>query len=160
MTLFDNHNHSQFSFDGKRTSVEASAMAAARHGLGGLAFTDHCDFFIPPAKKVSGEIVPEWFDVIHQQAEIERVQADVPVKILKGIEIGMHEDCREEIRKVLADNRFDQVIASVHYLDDVDPYHGEYYNGKDWKEAYGRYLETIFREIICVFSLSSQSKLF
>ena len=148
MTLFDNHNHSQFSFDGKRTSVEASAMAAARHGLGGLAFTDHCDFFIPPAKKVSGEIVPEWFDVIHQQAEIERVQANVPVKILKGIEIGMHEECREEIRKVLADNRFDQVIASVHYLDDVDPYHGEYYDGKNWKEAYGRYLETIFREMI------------
>ena len=114
MTLFDNHNHSQFSFDGKRTSVEASAKSAAAQGLGGLAVTDHCDFFIPPVKKMQGNVVQEWFDVAKQQEEITRVQAIVPVKILKGIEIGMHEDCREEIRKVLADNRFDQVIASVH----------------------------------------------
>ena len=147
MILFDNHNHSQFSFDGKRTSLEASAKSAAAQGLGGLAFTDHCDFFIPPVKKASGEIVPEWFDVSAQQEEIERVQKDSAVRILKGIEIGLHEQCREQIRKVLTENRFDQIIASVHYLDDVDPYLGEYYDGKDWREAYGKYLETIWREM-------------
>ena len=27
--LFDNHNHCEFSFDGKRTTVEASARAAS-----------------------------------------------------------------------------------------------------------------------------------
>ena len=32
--LFDNHNHSQFSFDGKKTSVEASALSARSKGLG------------------------------------------------------------------------------------------------------------------------------
>ena len=41
MVLFDTHNHSQFSFDGKRTSVEASARAAAEAGLGGICFTDN-----------------------------------------------------------------------------------------------------------------------
>ena len=39
--LFDTHNHSQFSFDGKRTSAELSARSALDKGLGGIVFTDH-----------------------------------------------------------------------------------------------------------------------
>ena len=54
----------------------------------------------------------------------------------------------EEIRKVLSDNSFDQIIASVHYIEKTDPYYGGYYEGKDWKEAYGKYLETIYREMV------------
>ena len=147
MHLFDNHNHSQFSFDGWRSSVEGCARAAHAKGLSGLAFTDHCDFFIPEAKIRSGKVVSETFDVAEQQAEIDRVQGLVDLKILKGIEVGMHENHHEDIRRVLAENTFDQVIASVHYLDGVDPYYGEYYQDKDWNRAYGMYLETILTEM-------------
>ena len=148
MVLFDNHNHSEFSFDGKRTSVEKSVLEAAAKGLGGIAFTDHCDYFVPEMKAAYENLVPETFDIAGQQAEIDRVQDMVSsVKILKGIEIGMHEDCHEQIRKTLTDNSFDQVIASVHYLDGIDPVYGGYYEDKDWKEAYGHYLETIFKEM-------------
>ena len=73
--MFDNHNHSQFSFDGKRTSVEDSARAALSRGLSGIAFTDHCDFFIPEAKIKAGNLVSETFDIEAQQTEIDRVQA-------------------------------------------------------------------------------------
>lgn len=153
MVLFDNHNHSQFSFDGKRTSVEKSARQAIASGLGGLAFTDHCDFFVPEMKAAQENLVSEVFDVAPQQAEIDRVQAVLAgegraLKILKGIEVGMHEDCHEQIRKILKDNMFDQIIASVHYLDGIDPFYGGYYEGKTWKEAYGHYLETIWKEMI------------
>lgn len=155
MVLFDNHNHSEFSFDGKRTSVEKSTLAAADAGLGGVAFTDHCDFFVPAMKAEYEQLVPETFDVNAQQAEIDRVQAMIDgriggerkFRILKGIEIGMHEDCHGEIRRTLGENSFDQVIASVHYLDGIDPFYGGYYEGKDWKEAYGHYLETIWKEM-------------
>lgn len=155
MVLFDNHNHSEFSFDGKRTSVVKSTLAAADAGLGGVAFTDHCDFFVPAMKAEYEQLVPETFDVNAQQAEIDRVQALIDgriggerkFRILKGIEIGMHEDCHGEIRRTLGENSFDQVIASVHYLDGIDPFYGGYYEGKDWKEAYGHYLETIWKEM-------------
>lgn len=155
MVLFDNHNHSEFSFDGKRTSVEKSTLAAADAGLGGVAFTDHCDFFVPAMKAEYEQLVPETFDINAQQAEIDRVQALIDgriggerkFRILKGIEIGMHEDCHGEIRRTLGENSFDQVIASVHYLDGIDPFYGGYYEGKDWKEAYGHYLETIWKEM-------------
>ena len=149
MVLFDNHNHSQFSFDGKRSSVESAARAAASQGLGGIAFTDHCDFFVPEMKSMFEEPKQEDFNIPQQQEEISRVQGILGdgIKILKGIEVGMYEDCHEEIRKVLSDNSFDQVLASVHYIEKTDPYYGGYYDGKEWKQAYGNYLETIYREM-------------
>ena len=150
MLLFDNHNHSQFSFDGKRSSIEGCAHEAISKGLSGIAFTDHCDFFVPAMKAQYENLVPEVFDVAPQQAEIDRVQGLVGegrLKILKGIEVGMHEDHHEDIRAMLSDNSFDQVIASVHYLDGIDPFYGGYYEDKDWKTAYGHYLETIYKEM-------------
>ena len=148
--LFDNHNHSEFSFDGKRASVERSAISAKNKGLGGICFSDHCDFYVPPMKASFEDLVPEYFNVTEQQAEIDRVQelCGNDFKILKGIEIGMYEECHEQIRTTLKDNDFDQIIASVHYIDQTDPYYGGFYDEKDWKQAYGRYLETIYREMI------------
>ena len=147
--LFDNHNHSEFSFDGKKTSVESSAMSAKDKGLGGICFSDHCDFYVPPMKASFEDLVPEYFNVTEQQAEIDRVQelCGNDFKILKGIEIGMYEECHEQIRTTLNDNDFDQIVASVHYIDQTDPYYGGFYDGKDWRQAYGRYLETIYREM-------------
>ena len=149
MELFDNHNHSQFSFDGVRTSIEASARAAVSAGLKGICFSDHCDHYVPPMKADFEDLKPEYFDVDEQQAEITRVQGLLgdSIKILKGIEIGMYEDCHDEIRNVLRNNPFDQVLASVHYIEQTDPYYGGYYDDKDWKQAYGKYLETIYREM-------------
>ena len=149
MVLFDNHSHSQFSFDGKRTSVEESARAAMSAGLGGICFSDHCDHYVPPMKASFEDMKPEYFDISEQQAEIGRVQDMLGegVKILRGIEIGMYEECHEQIRNVLDSNSFDQVLASVHYIEKTDPYYGGYYEGKDWKQAYGGYLETIYKEM-------------
>lgn len=148
MVLFDNHNHSQFSFDGQRTSIEASARSAASLQLGGICFTDHYDIILPSIKLTHGVSVPETFDIEAQQAEIDRVRSMFPeIKILKGIEIGMHADCHGGIRAVLNGHAFDQIVASVHYLEDSDPYYGGYFDDKDWKQAYGEYLETIFREM-------------
>ena len=149
MKLYDNHNHSQFSFDGKLASVETSARAAMAAGLAGICFTDHCDFFVPEMKAAYEHLIPEQFDITAQQAEIDRVQAILPgIRILKGIEIGMEAGCHDKILRLLSENSFDTVIASVHYLDDTDPFWGGYYKGKDWKTAYGHYLETIYNEMI------------
>lgn len=148
--IFDTHNHSQFSFDGKRTTVGQSASSAKGKGLAGICFTDHCDFFVPPMKAAYEHLVPETFDVKAQQEEIRRTGDKIGnqgFRILKGVEIGLQKKCRDSIRDFLSGNSFDQVIASVHYLDDTDPFYGGYYEGKDWKTAYGHYLETIYEEM-------------
>ena len=87
--------------------------------------------------------VKEEFDVASQQAEIDAVSSRLEgIRIFKGIEIGLYHSCRERIRQHLSAWKFDQVIASVHYIDDTDPFYGGYYRDKDWKQAYGHYLET------------------
>ena len=162
--LFDNHNHSQFSFDVERTSVEATARAAAAGGLAGICFTDHCDFCVPEEKSENEHFIPEVFDVNARDAEIDRVNAmisrgeipcrdtdfrqRIPFRVFKGIEIGVQESARDRIAERLSDFSFDEVIASLHYLDNSDPYGGRYYVGKDCRTAYGHYLETLYRELV------------
>lgn len=156
--FFDTHNHSQFSFDGEATTVEKSAAAAISSGLGGICFTDHCDPYVPSMKAAYEPIRSEVFDIEAQQAEIDRVQELIAAgdygrqaarkfRVFKGIEVGLEEKGREQYRQILDAHSFDQVIASVHYIDDTDPYYGPYYSDKTWKEAYGHYLETILTEI-------------
>ena len=149
---FDNHNHCQFSFDGGQTSVIQSSRKACEQGLGGICFTDHCDFHVPMMKEKYEPRVSEVFDVEAQQKEVDEVAAILKeegytTKILKGVEMGVYKDSREEISAFLEKYSFDEVIASVHYLDDTDPYYGEYYIGRTFKEAYGEYLETLFEEM-------------
>lgn len=146
--LFDNHNHCEFSFDGKRTTVEASARAAAGKGLGGICFSDHNDIYVPEGTLAISPRSADLLDVAAQQAEIDRVQGLFPgLRILKGIEIGMHPKCREQARECLASENFDQVIASIHYIGETDPFFGGYFADKNWKEAYGGYLETLYNEM-------------
>lgn len=148
--LFDNHSHSQFSFDGGKTTVMASAVSAREKGLSGICFTDHCDFYVPPMKAAFEHLVPETFDVKAQQDEIDRVNRETGSKgfrVFKGVEIGLQKNSREKISEFLSENSFDGIIASVHYLDETDPFFGGYYQGKDWKTAYGHYLETLYEEM-------------
>jgi histidinol-phosphatase (PHP family) len=147
-SLFDNHNHCEFSFDGKRTTVEASSRVAFEKGLGGLCFADHCDMYVPEQTLVFAPKSCELVDIQAQQIEIERVQKLFPqIKILKGIEIGMHHKCREEVKRMMTENSFDQVIGSIHYIDNTDPFYGSFFEGRTWKEAYGYYLETLYNEM-------------
>lgn len=162
--LYDNHNHSQFSFDGKRTSVERTARAAAAKGLAGLCFTDHCDLYVPAQNKhftgtgaqpqpTASDDEHQHFDIEGQQREIDRVcgvlmEEGEKLQIFKGIEVGVYKDSRDMIAETLRSHSFDQIIASVHYIDGTDPFWGGYYVGKSWKEAYERYLEVLLEEMI------------
>lgn len=148
--LYDNHNHSQFSFDGGRTSVGKTVNSAIGKGLTGVCFTDHCDFFVPPMKAQHEEYVPEVFDVEARNAEIDKVNAKCPqdFHVFKGIEIGVQKSERDKIAAHLEKYSFDEIIASVHYLDDTDPFWGGYYEGKTWRYAYGHYLETLYDEMV------------
>lgn len=149
--LFDNHNHSEFSFDGKRTSIEASTRAAYEKGLGGLCFSDHYDIYVPEETLKISPHSCELADIPAQRAEIDRVQMLFPdTEILKGIEIGMHPKCRTQIKELLENYSFDQVIASVHYIGETDPFYGGFFKDKTWQEAYRTYLESIYNEMILI----------
>lgn len=124
--------------------------SAIGKGLAGVCFTDHCDFFVPPMKARYEEYVSEVFDVEARNAEIDKVNAICPrdFHVFKGIEIGVQKSERDKIAAHLEKYSFDEIIASVHYLDDTDPFWGGYYEGKTWRYAYGHYLETLYDEMV------------
>lgn len=128
-----------------------AVKTAYERGLSGLCLTDHLDFD-PPAG-----VADFTFDVPSQQAAIDEDAEFLGLngsggkygdfQLLKGVEIGLQDKSMPTIRKVLADNRFDCVIASLHLIDGHDPYFGDYYRPYDWRYAYGHYLEEFDRLI-------------
>ncbi len=142
MIFYDNHIHSQFSPD-SRMKLEDAAEKASEMGLAGISVTDHLDLDAPRA---SDEFL---FDIGRQQSAIEAVAARYhDLKIFKGIEVGLQPGSIEKTREFLSDYKFDTIIASIHFIDGQDPYYGDYYMGKDYREAYGRALETIYQTAV------------
>ncbi|MCL2727252.1 MAG: histidinol-phosphatase HisJ family protein [Bacteroidales bacterium] len=136
MIFTDTHTHSTFSRDSQVT-VEQSAQAAIAAGLAGLSFTDHLDIGVPEGS------VGDFFEIPDQQAAIQTciAQYGAQINLYSGIEVGMQTHCMDDIKKSIAAHRFDIVIGSVHWVNRMDPYCGEYYVGKSLGEAYREYLE-------------------
>ena len=138
LKLFDTHTHSEFSPDGRMTMEEAVESAMIK-GLGGISFTDHFDVEAP------GDNSHFSFDPLEQQDKIDKLKSREGFFIGKGIELGLQPSAIESARKAVSLFKFDLVIASVHFVDGIDPYHDKYYDLRNEKVAYGRYLETIYQ---------------
>lgn len=142
MSFFvDTHTHSQFSPDSK-TKVSELLLQARQTGAGGVCITDHLDLDAPRNPGLFE------FSIDAQQKEIkERTREIFPkggCKVLRGIEIGLTPENLEHSGKYIAGHTFDQIIASIHFVDGEDPYYGNYYEGKDFRQAYGRVLQLVF----------------
>lgn len=139
MKLYDNHTHTRFSPDGKMNMDEA-VDRAVELGLGGICFSDHYDIDIPGGSDAFS------FDIRKHQEEIDMLNCRYGsgIKILKGIELGLQKESLSKTRSLADGYEFDSVIASIHFLEGLDPYYGEYYLGKDRKHAYMNYYETMY----------------
>ncbi len=131
--MFDYHMHTRVSFDGHDTGLEM-ARAAKANGLKEICFTDHLDY--DPLGKM-GVLA---FDTDAYNAEYDSLE--VPgLKIRRGMEFGMTRDNVEQFRKDLKRRHFDFVLGSIHFVDDLDVYFEEFWDGKTIFEAERRYLE-------------------
>ena len=131
--MFDYHMHTRVSFDAHETG-EAMAKAALAAGLKEICFTDHLDY--DPLGKM-GVLA---FDQAAYNAEYDNLE--VPgLKIRRGMEFGMTADNVAQFKQDLQRRPFDFVLGSIHFVDDVDVYFPEYWEGKTIFQAERRYLE-------------------
>ena len=131
--MYDFHMHSRVSFDGHDTGA-ALAQAALAAGLKEICFTDHLDY--DPLDKM-GKLD---FDTEEYNAEYDNLE--VPGLIIRrGMEFGMTADNRAQFRQDLQRRKFDFVLGSVHFVDDLDVYYEDYWAGKSIFQAERRYLE-------------------
>ena len=120
--MFDFHMHSHVSFDGRDTGINM-AKAAMKTGLKEICFTDHMDYDpLNPANILH-------FALADYNKEYDELE--IPGLIIRrGFEFGMLPDNREQFQKDIALWTWDFVIGSVHFVDNLDVYFSEYWEGK------------------------------
>ncbi|MBQ7496519.1 MAG: histidinol-phosphatase HisJ family protein [Selenomonas sp.] len=128
--MFDSHTHTEFSADSEMLASEA-LEAAERLGLG-LVFTEHLDLEAAP---IEFTFDPEayWKKYLPLRGENLRL----------GIEVGMKAGTLEGSREFVARVPFDQVIGSIHFLDDLDIYYPDFFEDKEKEEAYRKYFRAM-----------------
>jgi histidinol-phosphatase (PHP family) len=137
--MFDNHTHTTFSIDSILDAHRACEVAIER-GLKGIAFTDHLDFDYPGQ---DDSVIIDFNKYLEYMEEIKQKYQSNNFKVIKGIEVGIQPHVIDRTLEVVNNNEFDFVIASVHIIDNKDPYRKGYYDNLPKHKAYSRYLEEI-----------------
>lgn len=132
--MFDYHMHTVVSFDGRDRGYQM-ARAAKKAGLKEICFTDHLDY--DPLGKM-GVLA---FDTAAYNAEYNNLELP-GLKIRRGMEFGMTARNRAQFKEDLKRRHFDFVLGSIHFVDDLDVYYPEFWEGKTLFDAERRYLET------------------
>lgn len=137
-TLVDMHTHTDNSFDGNHSPVYM-CDAACNKGLRAIAFTDHCE--VDSFYKDDGER-----NVRQAFFEIAKARSAFIGKllVLNGIELGQPAYDIETAERIIAANKFDVVIGSVHNLRNrQDFYFIEDFSKIDIKSTMKEYFDEI-----------------
>jgi len=137
--MFDFHMHSRVSFDGHDTG-EALARTALERGLKEICFTDHLDY------DPLGQMGKLDFDTEAYNAEYDNLE--IPgLCIRRGAEFGMDIHNVQQFKEDLKRRHFDFVLGSIHFVDDLDVYYPQYWDGKTVFQAERRYLEATLESV-------------
>ena len=137
--MFDFHLHSKVSYDGY-SDAAAMVAAAAERGLKAICFTDHLDY------DPLGRDPNLAFDTKDYAAAYDGLYHP-EVKIFRGMEFGMLPDNTELFQKDLQRRNFDFVIGSAHFIEGLDIYYQEFWEGKT---TYQAFLSTLDTTLACV----------
>lgn len=131
--MFDFHIHSKVSFDGHNSGLQL-AQAALDAGLKEICFTDHMDY-IRNARSQPMIFTPEEYSREYDGLELPGLL------IRRGVEYGLYDNNQAQLKLDLARREYDFVLGSVHFVDDLDVYFAQYWEGKTVQEAERRFLE-------------------
>lgn len=143
MKIADYHLHSQFSKDGMQT-IDDACNKAIQLGISELCFTDHLEF-----AENYGVDYPEYRRSI-ETAQM-KFQKELSLKV--GLEIGFDKRAQQQINTYLEDKDFDFLIGSLHRVDELDLFNGEFFRGKRVQDAIKEYFQAL-QERISLFDFS------
>ena len=139
MIKADFHMHTSFSSDSE-TMPEKMVEEAIRMGLKTICFTDHQDFDFPGEETLFLFDTATYFRKMKKLREMYRDKIDIRI----GVEIGLQPHLGNAYKEYVSSYPFDFVIGSVHVVNQMDPYYGEFFEDKTDAEAYRQaFLETL-----------------
>ena len=131
--MFDYHMHSSVSFDGL-SDARDMAQAAQERGLKEICFTDHIDYELNAKEQIMV------FDFDTYSAAYDGL--DLPgLKIRRGVEYGLKPYRQPQMKADLARRRFDFVIGSIHFVDEMDVYLAPFWENRTKEAAYLQFME-------------------
>lgn len=134
--IFDSHIHTKFSTDSSMNLKEAVSIAN-KHSIG-LVITDHMDINYP--EHMGFRFNPEEFF-----KEYESMRND---KLLLGIELGLSIDFVPQSKTLVDSYPFDQVIGSIHTIDNEDICFLPYYDNNPYNKVLEKYFTNMKKCII------------
>lgn len=132
--IFDSHSHTEFSSDSEMKAVEA-IETAKKLGIG-MVFTEHYDYDYIDCLNGNKDMDFR-FNAKDYWAKYESMRGE---HLNLGVEIGLTEGSIAPNKEFIAQVPFDEVIGSVHFMENYDLYGPEYYDGKSKEEAFSKYL--------------------
>lgn len=131
--FYDYHMHSSFSTDGKST-MEEMIKKSIELGLNEICFTDHVDYDV---------YADDSFSIVYEDyfKSLETLQNKYKdkISIKKGIEFGVQTQLMDTYRKEANQYPLDFIICSIHAIDTMDLYLGNYFKDKTQHEVYENY---------------------
>lgn len=151
MKIADYHLHSQFSKDGMQT-IEDACNKAIQLGLSEICFTDHLEF----AQNY-------WVDYGEYRRSIDaaRTKFAKQLSIKMGLEVGFDKNAKNQIEEYFKGKDFDFLIGSMHRIDNLDLFNGDFFKGKRIQDAIREYFQALYDQIsIFDFSVLGHITLF
>ncbi len=140
--LCDLHIHTDISSDCP-TPINAQVDRAVALGMSEICITDHHDY------DTDGPACEFMLDPDGYLSVIDKARKEYAGKIVvnRGIELGLQNHVGDELENIAKKYPFDFIIGSCHFVDGMDPYYPEYFEGKTEKEAYEHYFDVTLQRV-------------
>lgn len=140
--LPDFHLHTEFSGD-SQTPVRDQIERCLSLGMTEMCVTDHHDY----AAGSDGDLF--LLDIDRYLPALRQFQEEYAgrIRVGIGIELGLQCSIRDYLNRLVAGLDVDYLIGSCHYIDGLDPYYPEYFQGKTEREAYERYFAVTLKRV-------------
>lgn len=140
--MIDQHTHTIYSPDASaEATLENYLQVCHQKKLTSVTFTDHLDYDCPTP------IFHQIPDFLSFRRALLKAQEKTDTLLQMGVEIGFQPEVLKSMQKTVKDHPFDTVILSVHYVDRLDPYHGDFFENRTLTASYLRYFEEILTAI-------------
>lgn len=140
--ISDFHLHTEFSGDSD-TPVRIQIERAISLGMEEICITDHHDYD-------SGFTLPDFtLDIETYLPHLRQLQAVYQdrIRVGIGIELGLQSHLKDYLDSLIQNYSFDFVIGSSHFIDKMDPYFPEFFDGRTEQEAYEHFFEVSLQRI-------------
>lgn len=140
--MMDHHIHTFHSPDAsKNATFLRYAQIAKEKGLSALTFTEHVDFDCPTP------LFHQIPDFYAYQRMLKAAQNETDIKLYMGVELGYQPHVKDAMKTLVKGHPFSFINLSVHYVNGLDPYSGELFEGRDQQDAYALYLEAVYEAV-------------